>query len=141
MKKRKLSAKQKSEILAVLSLGCSRAAAARCVRCTPYLLQREMSDHPQFAEQVVKAEEGIEVFCLSYLRKAVQHKQHWRAAAWLLERRLPDRYGIKKGKTLTPEQVQKFMAACIQIIAEELPEQEQREKILNRLVEETSGLE
>ena len=135
-KRKRLSPKQKNEALAVLSVGCSRAAAARCVRCSPHILLREITEHPLFAEQVAKAEEGIEVFCLSNLRKAAQKEQYWRAAAWMLERRLPDRYGTKKAKTLTAEHVQKFMATCMQIVAEELPDKERREKIINRLAEE-----
>ena len=135
-KRKRLTPKQKSEVLAILSVGCSRAAAARCVRCTPRILRREIAEHPQFEEQVAKAEEGIELFCLSNLRKAAQKEQYWRAAAWILERRLPERYGTKKTKTLTAEHLQQFMATCMQVIAEELPDTEQRKKIFNRLAEE-----
>ena len=135
-KRKRLTPKQKSEVLAILSVGCSRAAAARCVQCTPLILRREIAEHPQFAEQVSKAEEGIEVFCLSNLRKAAQKEQYWRAAAWILERRLPERYGTKKEKTLTAEHVQKFMATCMQVIAEELPDEKQREKVFSRLAQE-----
>ena len=139
MIKCRLTPQQKNEVVAILSVGCSRAAAARCVRCSPYILRREIAEHPKFAEQVAKAEEGIEIFCLSHLRKAVQKEQHWRAAAWLLERRLPDRYGIKKAKTVTPEQAQRFMTTCMQIIADELPDDERRDKLLHRLAEELDG--
>ena len=135
-KRKRLTPKQKNEVLAILSVGCSRAAAARCVRCSPRILRREIAEHPQFAEQIAKAEEGIEVFCLSNLRKAAQKEQHWRAAAWMLERRLPERYGTKKAKTFTAEHMQQFMATCMQIIAEELPEDERRERIIHRLTEE-----
>jgi hypothetical protein len=51
------------------------------------------------------------------------------------------RYGIKKPESLTAERVQKFMTSCLQIIAEELPDKEQRTKILDRLTEEMEGLE
>jgi hypothetical protein len=139
--KRKLTTQKRNEVLAILSVGCSRAAAARCVRCSPYTLRREISEHPQFAEQVGKAEEGIEIFFLSRIRSAAQKEQHWRAAAWMLERRFPQRYGIKKPESLTAEKVQKFMTSCMQIIAEELPDKEQRTKILDRLSEEMEALE
>ena len=135
-KRKKLTTKEQNEVLAILSAGCSRAAAARCIRRTPYLLRREIVEDTQFAEQVAKAEEGIELFYLSRIRTAAQKEQHWRAAAWVLERRLPNRYGVKKPESLTTEQVQKFMTTCLQILAEELPNDEQREKILNRLSEE-----
>ena len=122
--------------MAILSVGCSRAAAARCVRCSPYILNRVMSEHPQFAQDVAKAEEGIEIFFLSRIRHAAQKEQHWRAAAWVLERRFPQRYGNKKPENLTAERVHKFLTSCMQIIAEELPDKEVREKILDRLSEE-----
>jgi len=138
-KRKRLTLKEQSEALAILSAGCSRAATARCVRCTPYILRREMIENPKFAEQVAKAEEGIELFYLARIRSASLKEQHWRAAAWALERRLPDRYGVKKSENLTAEQTRKFMAACLQVIADELPNDELRTKILNRLTEEVEG--
>ena len=134
--RKRLTSRERDEVLAILSAGCSRAAAARCVRCSPYVLRREIAEDSLFAEQVAKAEEGIELFYLSRIRNASLKEQHWRAAAWVLERRLPDRYGAKKQKTLNAEEVQKFMTSCLQIIAEELPNDEQRTKILDRLMEE-----
>ena len=141
MKKRKLTSKQKKEVLAFLSVGCSRAAAARCIRISPYMLNREMSEQPQFAEDIAKAEEGIEIFFLSRIRNAAQKEQHWRAAAWVLERRFPQRYGNKKPENLTAERVQKFMTSCLQIIDEELQNKELQTRILLRLSEEMEGLE
>ena len=135
-KRKQMTPKERSEVLAILSAGCSRAAAARCVQCTPYRLRRELVENAKFAEQVAKAEEGIELFYLSRIRSAAQKEQHWRAAAWVLERRLPERYGTKKPETLTAEKVQQFMTSCLQIIADELPDDELRTKILNRLTEE-----
>ena len=131
-----MTPKERNEVLAILSAGCSRAAAARCVRCTPHILRREIIENVKFAEQVAKAEEGIELFYLSRIRSAASKEQYWRAAAWVLERRLPDRYGTKKPENLTVEKVQTFMTSCLQIIADELPDDELRTKILNRLTEE-----
>ena len=93
-------------------------------------------DNPEFATQVAKAEDGTEVFYLSRIRTAAQMPQYWRAAAWILERRLPNRYGAQKPESLTVEQVQKFMTTCIQIIADELPNDEQRAKVIKRLSDE-----
>ena len=135
-KRKRLTPKEQGEVLAILSAGCSRAAAARCVRCSPYMLRREILENSPFAEQIAKAEEGVELFYLSRIRSASLKEQYWRAAAWALERRLPERYGVKKSENLTAEHVQNFMTSCLQIIADELPSNELRTKILNRLTEE-----
>jgi len=134
--RQRLTPQKQREALAILSVGCSRAVAARYVRCTPHLLRREILENSQFAEEVAKAEEGIELFYLTRIRSAAMKEQYWRAAAWALERRVPNRYGIKKPEILTAEHVQKFMVACIQVIVDELPNKEQQKKILNRLAEE-----
>jgi hypothetical protein len=141
MTKRKLTPKDKNEILAILSVGCTRAAAARSVRCSPYILRREMADHPQFAEDIAKAEGGSELFYLSRIRNATQKEQHWRAAAWLLERRFPKHYGVKKPENMTSEQVQNFMTSCMQIIADSLTNKKRRNKMLDRLAKEMERLE
>jgi hypothetical protein len=138
-KRKRLTLKEQSEALAILSAGCSRAAAARCIRCSPYILKREIMENINFAEQVAKAEEGVELFYISRIRSASLKEQYWRAAAWALERRLPDRYGQKKPGSLTAEQVQKFLASYLQIIADEVPDNELRTKILNRLNDEAEG--
>ena len=62
-----------------------------------------MLENSPFAEQVTKAEEGIELFYLPRIRTASLKEQYWRAAAWALERRLPNRYGVKKSESLTAE--------------------------------------
>jgi len=136
MNKRTLTPQERDEILTLLSAGYSRTTAAQYIHRLPKTLKREIQEDPKFAEQVAKAEEGSEVFYLSCIRRAAMKEQYWRAAAWVLERRLPDRYGAKKPESLTAEKVQKFLEKCIQIIAEELPDDEQRTVILNRLTEE-----
>ena len=108
MKQNRLTTKERAEVLAILTAGCSRATAARCIRRSSNTIRREMTEHPQFAAQVTKAEEGTELFYLSRIRSAAQKDQYWRAAAWILERRLPNRYGAQKPESLTVEQVQKF---------------------------------
>jgi len=136
MTKTKLSPQERTEYLALLSAGYARTTAAKFIHRAPGTIQNTMANDPEFAEQVAKAEENSEVFYLSCIRRAALKEQYWRAAAWVLERRQPDRYAAKKPETLTAEHVQKFMATCMRIIAEELPEQERRDKIMQRLEEE-----
>jgi hypothetical protein len=136
MTKTKLSPQERNEYLALLSAGYARTTAAKYIHRAPTTIRDSIMDDPEFAEQVAKAEENSEVFYLSCIRRAALKEQYWRAAAWVLERRIPDRYAAKQPEVLTVEHVQKFMAACMRIIAEELPDPEQREKIFHRLAEE-----
>ena len=46
-----------------------------------------------FWEAVQKAEGEMARNCLAAIVRAAQQRQHWTAAAWLLERRFPDAYG------------------------------------------------
>jgi hypothetical protein len=54
---------------------------------------------------------------------------------------LPNRYGLKKPESLTNEHVQKFIETCLQVIKEELPNDEQSEKLLDRLSDELEAAE
>ena len=139
MNKCNLTPQERCEILALLSAGYSRTTAAKYIHRAPATVQQEILEDPDFAQQVAKAEEGSEMFYLSCIRRAALKEQYWRAAAWVLERRIPHRYGAIKPESLTAEQVQKFLEKCVQIIADELPDDEQRAKILNRLAEEMEG--
>ena len=49
----------------------------------------------ELVERVREATECSEFELLQRLRKAGDKPEHWRAAAWMLERRFPERYGKK----------------------------------------------
>ena len=136
MKQSRLTAKERREIITVLTAGSSRANAARFIRRSPKTLRREILECPKFAAQVAKAEETAEIFLLSNIRRASQDTRYWRAAAWLLERRVAERFGPQKPETLTAEQVQTFITTCMQVIMQEVPDNAQRTKILTRIEEE-----
>jgi len=135
-KQTKLTQRERDEVLAILTLGCSRAAAARSVMRSPQFLQCMIASDPEFAEKVAKAESGMEVFCMSHIRQAIAKNQHCRTALWFLERRLPNQYAAKKPETLTPEHVQKFIETCMKVITECVPSKKLQTTIINRLAEE-----
>ena len=139
-KQKKLTQREREEVLAILTLGCSRAAAARSVMRSPHFLRFMIASDPEFAEQVAKAESGMEIFCLSHIRQAIAKNQNCRTALWLLERRLPNQYAAKKPETLTPEHIQKFIEACMKVIIECVPNKKLQTTIINRLTEELTTL-
>jgi hypothetical protein len=136
MKQNRLTTKERKEVIAILTAGSSRSNAARYICRSPATLKHEILECPQFATQVARAEETAELFLLSNIRKASQDTRYWRAAAWLLERRAAERFGPRKPETLTEEHVQKFMAKCMQIIAEKVPNKALRAEIFNRIASE-----
>lgn len=72
-------------------LDTGRAAAAKADagdRLTP--TERRARE---FWEAVEKAEAVMAQAALAQIVRAAQSPQHWTAAAWLLERRFPDKYG------------------------------------------------
>jgi transposase len=52
--------------------------------------------YAELVERVTEATECSEFELLQRLRKAADKPEHWRATAWMLERRFPEKYG-KKG--------------------------------------------
>ncbi len=131
--KRILSDIEKKGIIAVLAAGCSRETAATYAKCSRWKLRQAISEDPNFAAQVAKAEQESEVFFVNKIRKAADKEQYWRAAAWALERRCPNRYAARGAGTLSVEQVRQIVAKLADIVVQEVPGGPERRKILRRI--------
>ena len=81
-------------------------------------IRREADRNPQFGEALRTAHLNAELNPLHALRRAAQN--HWRAAAWLLERFNPQRFAKQDPRRLTPQQLQACMARAAQVVAEEV---------------------
>lgn len=128
-----LDEKQKHEIIAIISVGCTRYTAARYVGCQLEDIRHEMCQNDDFAQQVAQAEEAAEVYYLQQIRNAAKKEQYWRAAAWVLERRSPNRYAARGANTITFEQLAQLMMSIGEIVGGEINDVETRETIMNRL--------
>jgi len=93
---------KKREIVAILTVGCGRTVAARYVGCCAATIRRAMLKDPEFGERVGRAETSMEIAHLKNINTAAADVRYWRAAAWALERRFPQRYGQRKSGTITP---------------------------------------
>jgi len=67
-------------------------------RCTYY---RWIEEDEEFAEEVEAAKDFSEATLLQTIKYQGEAKQDWRASAWILERRFPDRWGAKREVDVT----------------------------------------
>ena len=121
-----LDAEKRQTIAAMLSLGNSRRRAATAVGCAPSTITRTAAQDADFAARLVRAERAVEIEALLAIREAVKDPRHWRAAAWLLERKNPDDLVHHPPKTLTLAEVHQAMSALCDALARDLPEENYR---------------
>ena len=128
---------KRRKIIGVLMVGASRESAAKYVGCSATTIRNEIRRDAGFAEEVHSAEEASEVYFLQKIRAAADKQQYWRAAAWALERRCPNRYAPRGAKTLSEEQVRRLISDLASIVIPEIHDPKERRNIIgkvNRLV-------
>jgi transposase len=124
---------KKKEILAILAQGCSRSRAAQYVGCSPSTIRRAALREPQFAAALTRAEAQSELTCLTNVRKAGKKEQYWRAAAWVLERRHPEDYALRKPGTVTVQQLIDVLKQVTDILMDETTDPRVRQRIRRRV--------
>jgi hypothetical protein len=82
---------KRGQVLVLLRSGCSKRRAAAYVGIDESTIRRAERNDPEFAMEMAKASTQFEIDLVS--RMKAQADKSWRAAAWLLERRLPDDFG------------------------------------------------
>ena len=82
------------EIVAIVSMGCSRRTAAQYVGCAPSTIQYTAERNEKFAEKLERAQSQAVVTHVKNINSAAKKAQYWRAAAWALERL--DARGIRR---------------------------------------------
>lgn len=131
---------KRREILAILSVGCSRRTAARYVGCAPSTIQNTADRDSQFAQELRHAEYQSEIGYLRNIQKAARQERYWRAAAWALERKNPRDFARRGPDVITVDQIKQLLAQFAEIIVEEVPVAMYRKNILKRLGGLTAGL-
>jgi hypothetical protein len=123
---------KRREILAILSVGCSRATAADYVGCSVSTIQKTAERDPAFAEELRRAESRAEIALLQAIQRAAKKEQYWRAAAWALERTKPELFAPRRPHAITQRQLEKFLQALVDLLVDSLPERS-RKQFLKRL--------
>lgn len=109
---------KKAMVLALLLAGLSRRAAAKRVGVSHTTIARAANRDKLFATQLLDAEWRTDYEALKLVRSAARQEKYWRAAGWLLERRLPDDFGYRTAHSFSGDRV---MALLAQVFAYTLP--------------------
>ena len=119
---RALDDTKRREVCALISAGCDLEW-----RCT---IRRLQSCHhsprspaePRFFEDLRKAELAAQIVPLQAMRKAAGN--HWRAAAWLLERTQPNAFGPRRPLHFSVDEVSDAMQIVHDVIQEEVTDRD-----------------
>ncbi len=114
----------------LVSAGFSNRKAATFSGVTHWAVGLAVRTDPQFAAEVRDAKMRRELLHLNNIRTAGQ--KSWRASAWYLERIDPDEYQARAPDTVTAADVKATFQGMGELIAEEVPE-EQQLSILQKL--------
>ena len=125
-----LDAMKRAEIVTIISVGCSRRAAAGYVGCAPSTIGATAQREPEFACQLARAEQRSQIGLIRSIREAGKKAQSWRAAAWALERMNPEDFAPRGPDVVTVEQMRALMEQLSQTLAEHIPVAKYRKAVL-----------
>ncbi len=135
-----LDAYKQREICAIIAVGGSQKVAAHYVGCTVLALQAAAAADKDFKQQLKKAQSRHEISSLKDIQSAAKKPQYWRAAAWVLERRYPQRYAARLPDTITFEQIVPVLSQLGDIVAIEVSNPVDRQRILAKVRRLTAKL-
>ncbi len=125
----------------MLSIGCDRETACKYLGFTFSQLRNELHDDPEFETQMYRAEATPEFNHMRNLNQAAKDEKHWRASVWWMERMSPERFARRAPNAVTMVQLKTFIEELADLIIAEIPDEDQRMRLLERLSQMTDSLE
>jgi len=109
---------KRSQVVALIASGYGMVGAAKYVGCDPKTVRREAERDATFDLELREAEKQANLCPL----EAIRHKAHthWRAAAWLLERTEPRRFGKRTKQSMNPEELDRLFDIVLDRFISEL---------------------
>jgi len=123
---------KKREILAIVSVGCSRRTAAKYVGCAPGTITRTARRDPAFAKALGKADTQSEIANMGNIQRAARKEQYWRAAAWALERKNPREFAPRQPDLVSFDQMKELFVEFAEAIVEDVPHARFRKSVVKR---------
>src|SRR5688572_20798455 len=120
---RRLDFEKKDALCQLVAYGYTVDEAAGSLGVSPRTVRRELLRDQQFNRELLAAQRQP-----PNPAKIMQSaaRTHWRAAAWLLERTDPERFGRRPPNSASPEQVQKALTIVVEAALEAAPPEERR---------------
>jgi hypothetical protein len=129
---RTLTQERRREFLSLIASGLGMELAARHVGCSPRTIRREMKRDPDFAFDLEFSEKKAPLNPMKALYEIAQ--ENWRAAAWLLERLFPERFGRRpQTSALGKRQARQLLNEVLQIIDADVIDPAQRDRVSGRI--------
>lgn len=130
-----LTDEQKANICGILSVGCDRETAANYVGCRSSDISRAMLRDHAFAAQLRRTEAGCELGHMRTVQEATKEAKNWRASVWWMERRAPDRFGLRGAGHVTLRQLDEFLNVVADIVCDEVECRDGQQRVLGRMGE------
>ncbi len=124
---------QRRDLLAALSVGCDCETAAHYAGREPGELRQALDNDQQFARDVRQAQARVEITHMRNIYTAAGDVKNWRASVLWLERRAPDRFGPRKGRSSRPRERRTLVDELAKLIARDVKDQRDRQRLLAQL--------
>jgi hypothetical protein len=127
-----LTVEKREQIVGLIALGASNRMAAMHAGCAPNTIRNTAERHPAFQTQIDSARVRPEVNSLKKLNKAGDETRHWRLHAWMLERRWPEQFALRKPGTVTTLQMHELLEKVMAIVMQEVSKEADKKRIALR---------
>jgi hypothetical protein len=128
-----LTEKERQSVISVLLTGGDLSTAADYISRTQAEIRATAAADEDFRAAIERAEPHVELTQLGNISKAAMREQYWRAAAWMLERRFPNRYARANPRALVPAKIKQLIEGLAEIVLSEVKAATVRIRIVNRL--------
>lgn len=118
------------EVCAIVTAGASLKQAAKYVGCSVSTINREAKREESFREQLRRASVAAQLAPLQSLRAAAN--SHWRAAAWMLERIDPEKFGQRRVNHFGSKELRALRRDLLAIVRDEIDHPGIRERMEKR---------
>lgn len=127
--KRFFDERTRKSLIAMLSLGMSRRAAADSLGCHVATIYNEAARDRKFYDALLEAEAGFEIRHRKRIEDASKEIAYWRASAWAISQRQKS----CATRAATREEIDRILAEFAKVLANEVPDKRARNRMLNKL--------